>query len=100
MNIDVVETSDLRNVELPATSLIATGKVHALLVNLEAGHSLSPCQMSCPVLYYVIEGQGVLHVADEQANLKTGSLVVVPADAIRNIAANKQMHVLAVQLLA
>ena len=99
MSIDVVETSDLTNVEMPATSLIGTDKVRALLVNLNAGQSLSPCQMSCPVLYYVIEGQGVILVADEQANLKTGSLVVVPAEAVRDIAADKQLRVLAVQLL-
>jgi len=100
MSIDVVETSDLKNVEAQATSLIGTGKVRALMLNLDAGQSLPPCQMSCPVLYYVIEGQGILHVAEEQASLETGSLVVVPADAVRNIAANKQMRVLAVQSLA
>jgi len=100
MSIDLVETSVLRNVESPATSLIDTGKVHALLVNLETGQSLSPCQMSCPVLYYVIEGQGILHVVDEQANLKTGSLVVVPADAVRSITARVHLRVLAVQSLS
>jgi quercetin dioxygenase-like cupin family protein len=100
MSIDVVEISDLKNVETPATMLINTNNVRALLVDLEAGQSLSPCQMSCPVLYYVIEGQGALNVADEQANLKTGSLVVVPAEAVRNISADKRMRVLAVQLLS
>jgi len=100
MSIDVVETSGFKNIEVPATSLIGTDKVRALLVNLEAGQSLSPCQMSCPVLYYVIEGQGVLHVADEQASVKAGSLVVVPAEAVRNISADKRMRVLAVQLLS
>ena len=100
MSIDVVETSDLRNVEVPATPLIGTNKIRSLLVNLETGQSLSPCQMSCPVLYYVIEGQGVLHVENEQANLKTGSLVVVPADAVRSIAAREHFRALAVQSLS
>ena len=99
MSIDVVETSGFKNIEVPATSLIGTDKVRVLLVNLDAGQSLSPCQMSCPVLYYVIEGQGVLHVADEQANVKTGSVVVVPADAVRSITAGKNLRVLAVQSL-
>jgi mannose-6-phosphate isomerase-like protein (cupin superfamily) len=100
MSITVVETRDLKNVELPATSLIDTHKIRALLVNLDARQSLSPCQMSCPVLYYVIEGRGVLTVADEQANLKIGSLVVVPADAIRSLAAHEHLCVLAVQSLS
>ena len=99
MSIDVLETSDLRKVEAPATPLIGTNKIRSLLVTLEAGHSLAPCQMSCPVLYYVIEGQGVLHVADEQANVKTGSVVVVPADAVRSITAGENLRVLAVQSL-
>jgi len=100
MSIDVVETRDLKNGEGPATSLIDTHKIRALLVNLEPGQSLPPCQMSCPVLYYVIEGRGILTVAEEQANLKTGSLVVVPADAIRSLAAHEHLCVLAVQSLS
>lgn len=100
MSIDVVETNELPNVEPPATSLVDTNKVRALLVNLEAGKSLAPCQMTFPVLYYVIEGQGVLSVGEEQANLKTGSLVVVPAGAVRSLAAREHLRVLAVQALS
>ena len=100
MSIDVVETSGFKNIEVPATSLIGTDKVRVLLVNLDAGQSLSPCQMSCPVLYYVIEGQGVLSVGEEQASLKTGSLTVVPAGAVRSIAAREHVRVLAVQSLS
>jgi quercetin dioxygenase-like cupin family protein len=100
MSIDVVETSDLKNVEVQATSLIGAGKVLALLLNLDAGQSLPPCQMPFPVLYYVIEGQGAFRVAEEQASLKTGSLAVVPAGAVRSIAASRQMRVLAVQSLS
>lgn len=100
MSIDVVETNNLKNGEAQATMLISTNNMRALLVHLEAGHSLSPCQMSCSVLYYVIEGQGVLNVADKHASVKAGSLVVVPAEAVRNISADKQMRVLAVQLFS
>jgi quercetin dioxygenase-like cupin family protein len=99
MGINVVEIRDLKNVEVQATTLIGTGKVRALLINLGAGKSLDPCQMTFPVLYYVIEGQGVLSVAEEQANVKTGSLAVVSAGAVRSIAANTRMRVLAVQSL-
>jgi quercetin dioxygenase-like cupin family protein len=100
MSIDVVETSELQNIEAPATSLADTDKVHALLVNLETGKSLAPCQMAFPVLYYVIEGQGVLRVGEEQANLKTGSMAVVPAGLRRSLAAREHLRVLAVQLLS
>lgn len=81
------------------TPLIDAGKVCALLLNLASGQSVGPCQMSVTVLYYVVEGQGHLRVDDEQAELQTGSLAVVPAGAVRAISAAGQMRVLAVQAL-
>jgi quercetin dioxygenase-like cupin family protein len=102
MNIQIVETNHLKDFSLDgvrSTPLLDAGKLRALLLNLEAGQAVSPCQMSVPVMYYVIEGQGHLHMGDEQAGLQTGSLVVVPAKAVRSIAADERMQVLAVQLL-
>ena len=102
MNIHVVETNNLKDFSLDgarSTPLLDAGKVRALLLNLETGQAVAPCQMSVPVLYYVVEGQGRLRVGDEQARLQAGSLVVVPAEAVRNIAADERMRVLAVQVL-
>ena len=99
MSIDVVETSELPNVGAPVTSLIDTDKVRALLVNLEAGKSLAACKMDFPVLYYVIEGRGVLSVGEEQINLKSGSVTVVPAGIVRSLAAREHLRILAVQSL-
>jgi hypothetical protein len=58
-----------------------------------------PCQMSVPVMYYIIERQDRLRVGDEQAGLQTSSLVVVPAEAVRSIVADERMHQLADQVL-
>jgi len=102
MNIHVVETNDLQDFSFDgarSTPLLDAGKVRALLLNLEAGQAVAPCKMSATVLYYVIEGQGRLRVGDEQARLQTGSLVVVPAEAARSIAADERMRVLAAQVL-
>ena len=102
MNIHVVETNNLKDFSLDgarSTPLLDAGKVRALLLNLEAGQAVAPCQMSVTVLYYVVEGQGCLRVGDEQARLQAGSLVVVPAEAVRSIAAEERMRVLAVQVL-
>jgi quercetin dioxygenase-like cupin family protein len=81
-----------------STPLLDASKVRALLLNLEAGQAVAPCQMSVMVVYYVIEGQGALRVMDEQVRLQTGSLTVVPAGAIRSISADERMRVLAVQV--
>jgi len=102
VTIQIVETKDLKaflpdGVGVTPTPLIDDSKVCALLLNLAEGQSVGPCQMSATVLYYVIEGQGHLRVDDEQADLETGSLVIVPPSAVRAISAAGQMCVLLVQ---
>jgi len=100
MTLHIVETDDGWGSSpdgAHVTPLIDTDKVGALLLRLAASQSVAPCQMPTAVLYYVIEGQGRLRVGDEQAELKTGSLTVVPAGAVRAISAIGEMRVLAVQ---
>ena len=101
MTYHIVETEGLEGFSpngVRPIPLLDTDKVRALLLNIDAGQSVAPCQMSSTVLYYVIEGQGRLSVDGEQAELQTGSLIVVPAGAIRSISADERMRVLAVQV--
>ena len=69
-----------------------------LLLCLEPGQVVGPCVMSARVQYLVMAGRGQLHITDEQAELKTGSMVVVPPDVVRSIVAVEQMRLLAVQV--
>lgn len=94
-NLDVFPSSD---VEIEPQRLLQSDNLAALLVNVDAGQRIPPCRMSAQVLYYVIEGSGTLHVAKEQTRLQTGSLALVPAGAVRSIAAGAPMRVLAVQV--
>ncbi len=102
MTLQIVETDEQKGLpsdQVHVTPLVNTDQVRALLLHLDAGQSVAPCQMPCTVLYYVIEGEGRLQVGDEQAGLRTGSLVVVPAGAVRAISAAGPMRVLAAQIL-
>ncbi len=102
MTYHIVETGGLESFSadgVRSTPLLDTGQVRALLLNLAAGQAVAPCEMPMTVLYYVIEGQGHLRVDGEQAELRNGSLAVVPADAVRAISAAEPMRVLAVQVL-
>ncbi len=102
MTIQIVDTKGLQDLRpdgecIAPMPLIDAGQVSALLLNLAEGQSVGPCQMSVTVLYYVLEGQGHLRVDDEQADLETGSLVIVPPSAVRAISAAGQMRVPVVQ---
>ncbi len=102
MTIPIIETKRRTDfapssADIAPQRLIDTDAVAALLVNVDAGQAIEPCVMSAPVLYYVIEGSGSLTVEDEQADLQTGSVALVPPGTVRSIAAAQPMRVLAIQ---
>lgn len=102
MNIQIIETNEIKEFSpdgIHSTPLLDDNKQKTLLLNLDTGQVVGPCQMEVTVIYYVIEGQGQLRVGEEQTKLQTGSLVVVPAEEVRSITADKHMRVLAVQVL-
>lgn len=78
--------------------LLDAGKVRILLLSLDAGQAVAPCQMPFMVLYYFIEGLGQIRIEEEQAEFQTGSLVTVPAGVVRSISASHPSRVLAVQI--
>ena len=102
MTITVIATSQLKEsspVSIRSTPLLEAQNIRSLLLNLNTGQAVPPCKMSVTVLYYVIEGHGTIRVESEQAELDAGSLVIVPAEATRSIAAVECMRILAVQAL-
>jgi quercetin dioxygenase-like cupin family protein len=97
----MIETNTMREISLSGVlsmPLLDAGKARALLLSLDAGQAVAPCQMPFLVLYYFINGQGQMHVENEQTEFQTGSLVAVPAGAVRSISASHQTRVLAVQI--
>lgn len=103
MTFSITETKHLKTFapsssEIRPDRLLKTDEIAALLVNVDAGQAIEPCRMSARVLYYVIEGSGSLIVEDEQAELQTGSLAVVPPGTVRSISAVEPTRVLAVQI--
>ena len=79
-------------------SVLEANNVRALLLSLEEGQGVAPCQMSLTVLYLVLEGRGRLQVGDESAELEVGSLAIVPKEAVRSIRSEARMRVLAIQV--
>ena len=57
----MIETSTKKEFSLSGVvsmPLLDAGKARTLLLSLDAGQAVAPCQMSFLVLYYFIEGQG------------------------------------------
>jgi len=95
MTITVIETYNLTS----SSKILETDQVQTMFLHLVEGQKVPPCLMSATVVYYVVEGQGMLHVESEQAELHSGTMAVVPANTTRSISAATPMRVLAIQLL-
>ncbi|MBS4032394.1 MAG: hypothetical protein KGZ63_13380 [Clostridiales bacterium] len=72
--------------------------VKALRVKLEPGEKADECIVDAPVLLFVMDGDGTLHIEDESYPLTDGDITVVPAGKTRYLEAGKQgFRLLAVQ---
>lgn len=103
MTIPITETKPMRDfpessAEVAPQRLLDGDNLAVALVNLDAGQAVEPCRMSATVLYYVIKGQGVLRVENEQVEFQSGSLLQVPAGTVRTISAAEKTRVLVVQV--
>ena len=101
MTIQVINTESYQIFSLDSVQpvvLYQSESLTSLLVCVEAGQKLSPCVMSMQVLYVVLSGSGQIFVADEEAELKPGSLIVVRTGDVRSIKADERMRVLAIQM--
>lgn len=101
MTIQVIDVETMQKFsadEVQPIALHQSEGLVALLLCLDPGQVIGPCVMSARVLYLVMAGSGQLNVADEQAALKTGSMVVVLPDVVRSIVAVERMRLLAVQV--
>jgi quercetin dioxygenase-like cupin family protein len=97
--IDTHDLKDFSAIEALHTPLLDTSKLRTLLLNLNSGQSSPFCNMTVPVLYFVLEGEGELLVEDEHYDLRAGSLAIVPAETNRIVLATTAMRVLGVQVL-
>jgi len=98
--IDTETISIFASDRAQAQVLLNSEGVTARLLCLEPGQGVGPCTVECPMLYFVIEGRGLLRLNDDldTRNLFSGALAVVPTGAERGIVAQERMRVLAVQM--
>lgn len=72
--------------------------VKALRVKLEPGERAEECIVDAPVLLFVLDGDGSVHIEDDTYPLTDGDITVVPAGKTRYLEAGDQgFSLLAVQ---
>ncbi|KKW11251.1 MAG: hypothetical protein UY50_C0018G0019 [Parcubacteria group bacterium GW2011_GWA2_49_9] len=57
---------------------------------VKAGESSTPHALKTSEVYYILEGEGEMHIGDEVANVHAGQAIVIPPNArqyIKNIGA-------------
>ena len=77
--------------------LVENEKYKSVIVGLAAGNSLPP-HTEGPALFHFLEGSGRVIVGEESFAVHAGATVIVPDGAMRGIAAETQLALLAVRL--
>ncbi len=83
--------------EFRKKELVVTESFKLLLICFEPGQSVPPCVMERSTAFYIVEGQGQVLVSDQENTVRSGSLILIEPDLIRQIKAETRLVVLAMQ---
>ena len=74
------------------------GHLKAQITCLSAGQQIPPCKMEHDVLFYCIDGEGIIIADADEKEFKAGDAAFVPKETEqRSIKAKTNMNILAVQ---
>ena len=94
---DLTKLTEFSKTQRVKKDICKTKMFNIVLVCLETGQEIPSRPEPYDVCFYVIEGQGIFTVGDEQTNLKSGSLVFAPANVARGIKSTKRLSILGIQ---
>jgi quercetin dioxygenase-like cupin family protein len=77
--------------------LLRSPMFNVVQICFEAGQEISPHVEPYAVLFYVIDGDGVITTDDESWKVSPGDMIFVQKDAVRGIAAKTRMRILGIQ---
>jgi len=94
---DLTKLVEFSKAERVKKDIYKTKMFNLVLVCLETGQEIPPRPEPYDVCFYVIEGEGVFTVGDEQANLREGQMIFAPANVSRGIRSIKRLSILGIQ---
>ena len=94
---DLTKLTEFSNAQRVKKDIYRTKMFNDVLICLETGQEIPPRPEPYDVCFYVIEGEGVFTVGEEQAELGAGSMIFAPADVARGIKTIKRLSILGIQ---
>lgn len=94
---DLMKLVEFSKTERVKKDIYSTKMFNLVLVCLETGQEIPPRPEPYDVCFYVIEGEGVFTVGDEQANLRDNQMTFAPANVSRGIKSIKRLSILGIQ---
>jgi quercetin dioxygenase-like cupin family protein len=95
--IDVTGLTEFDTKRHKKIELLKCSAFNAVQICFEAGQEIPPHVEPYAVLFYVIEGAGVITTDDGAWTVNPGDMIFVQRDAARGIAARTRMRILGVQ---
>jgi len=77
--------------------LLDAGSFNLALICLDSGQEIPPHPEAYDVVFYVIEGRGVVTVGIEQHTLEAGSMIFSPKEKLRGIRSIEKLSVLGIR---
>jgi len=100
MNSPVVNVFDLveyKSDRISMKRLLDAGCFNLALICLDVGQEIPPHPEAYDVVFYVIEGRGVVTVGIEQHTLEAGSMIFSPKEKLRGIRSIEKLSVLGIR---
>lgn len=95
--IDVTGLAEFDAKQRKKIELLKCPAFNAVQICFEAGQEISPHVEPYAVLFYVMDGAGVITTDDGSWQVSHGDMMFVRKDAVRGIAAKTRMRILGIQ---
>ena len=83
---EIIDTDSAQKLPIPqdAWLLFRSGNHEIIRINLKPGESIDKHTNPWRILFYVLEGSGVLNIGEEEHTLVAHQMIAVPSGLMRN----------------
>ena len=94
---DLTKLAEFSKTQRIKKDISKTKWFNIVLVCLESGQEIPSRPEPYDVCFYVIDGNGMFTVGDEQVDLSRGNMIFAPANMARGIRCKEQLSILGIQ---